>query len=42
MDQENRRDIASGLFGCLPALVKADLAGWSHEDIFAYHVPKQL
>jgi ribonuclease D len=40
MDQENRRDIAYGLFRCLPALVKADLAGWGNEDIFAYHVPK--
>lgn len=40
MDQENRREIAYGLFRCLPAVVRADLAGWSHEDIFAYHVPK--
>lgn len=37
---EGRTDIAQGLFKALPAVVRADLAGWSHEDIFAYHVPK--
>jgi ribonuclease D len=37
---EGRAEIAQGLFRCLPALVRADLAGWSHEDIFSYHVPK--
>ena len=40
LDAEKRRDIAYGLFRCLPALVRANLAGWSHEDIFSYHVPK--
>lgn len=37
---EGRMHIADGLFKALPAVVRADLAGWSHEDIFAYHVPK--
>ena len=37
---EGRMHIADGLFKELPAVVRADLAGWSHEDIFAYHVPK--
>lgn len=40
LDAEDRTEIAQGLFRCLPALVRADLAGWSHEDIFSYHVPK--
>lgn len=40
MDKEGRKGIAYGLFGCLPAIVRADLAGWGHEDLFAYHVPK--
>lgn len=40
MDKEGRKDIAYGLFGCLPAIVRADLAGWGHEDLFAYHVPR--
>jgi ribonuclease D len=40
MRSEGRYDIAQGLFRCLPALVRADLAGWAHEDIFSYHVPR--
>lgn len=40
--RENRHDIARDLFKCLPAIVRADLAGWAHEDIFSYHVPKPL
>jgi ribonuclease D len=40
LDAEKRKDIAYGLFRCLPALVRTDLAGWSQEDIFSYHVPK--
>jgi ribonuclease D len=40
MDAERRKDIAYGLFRCLPALVRADLGGWGQEDIFSYHVPK--
>lgn len=40
MDREGRTSIAYGLFACLPAVVRADLAGWIHEDLFAYHVPK--
>lgn len=40
LDAEHRRDIAYGLFRCLPAIVTADLAGWVHEDLFSYHVPK--
>lgn len=38
--REGRTEVAEGLFHALPAVVRADLAGWSHEDIFAYHVPK--
>lgn len=37
---EGRLDIMQGLFKCLPAVVRADLAGWIHEDLFAYHVPR--
>lgn len=40
MRHEGRYDIAQGLFQALPAVVRADLAGWANEDIFAYHVPK--
>lgn len=40
MERENRIDIAYGLFRALPAVVRADLAGWAHEDIFSYHVPR--
>ena len=40
MQGEGRHDIAQGLFRCLPAVVRADLAGWGHEDIFSYHVPR--
>ena len=40
MDQEKRREIAYGLFKCLPAVVRADLAGWIQEDLFSYHIPK--
>lgn len=40
MDREGRTSIAYGLFQCLPAVVRADLAGWINEDLFAYHVPK--
>ncbi len=40
MAQEDRREIAQGLFKCLPHVVAADLAGWGGEDLFAYHVPK--
>lgn len=40
MDHEGRKAIAYGLFDCLPSIVRADLAGWMHEDLFAYHVPK--
>ncbi|MBI3440283.1 MAG: ribonuclease D [Proteobacteria bacterium] len=41
MDHENRRRIAYGLFQCLPHVVRADLAGWGDEDIFA-HDPRKL
>lgn len=40
LQHESRKDIADGLFKCLPAIVRTDLAGWVHEDLFAYHVPK--
>jgi len=40
MKKEGRIEIAQGLFKCLPAVVRADLAGWINEDLFAYHVPK--
>jgi ribonuclease D len=40
MKAEDRLHIATGLFKCLPHVVRADLAGWGNEDIFAYHVPK--
>lgn len=40
MKSEGRLDVAYGLFSCLPAIVRADLAGWGHEDLFAYHVPR--
>ena len=40
MESEGRKDIAYGLFRALPALVRADLAGWGNEDIFGYHIPK--
>lgn len=36
MTREKRKDIAYGLFNCLPAIVKADLAGWMSTDLFAY------
>lgn len=42
MEHEDRKEVAYGLFRCLPAVVRADLAGWAHEDLFAYHVPKPL
>ncbi len=35
LDQDQRRHIAYDLFLCLPALVKADLGGWQHDDIFS-------
>lgn len=38
--EEGRLDVLRGLYKCLPAVVRADLAGWIHEDLFAYHVPK--
>lgn len=41
MKAEGRTEIAQGLFKCLPAVVRADLAGWVHEDLFSYHVPTQ-
>lgn len=40
MDGEGRKEIAYGLFKCLPAVVRADLGGWIAEDLFAYHVMK--
>lgn len=40
MAAEGRAEIAHGLFKCLPAVVRADLAGWGSEDLFAYHVPR--
>lgn len=40
MQAEGREEIAQGLFKCLPAVVRADLAGWGNEDLFAYHVPR--
>ncbi len=40
LDKEGRKIVANGLFSCLPAIVRADLAGWGNEDIFAYHVPR--
>lgn len=40
LDREGRTSIALGLNSCLPAVVRADLAGWINEDLFAYHVPK--
>lgn len=39
MAHENRQGIARGLFQCLPALVRADLAGWDNEDIFSHDTP---
>lgn len=38
MVKEERIEIAQGLFKCLPAVVRADLGGWDHEDLFAYNV----
>lgn len=40
MEREKRRDIAYGLFKCLPHVVRADLAGWIQEDLFSYSVDK--
>jgi ribonuclease D len=40
MKSEGRTEVADGLFKCLPHVVRADLAGWAHEDLFAYHVPR--
>lgn len=40
MKAEGRSEIAQGLFKCLPAIVRADLAGWAHEDLFSYYVPR--
>lgn len=40
MEHEGRSAIAHDLFQCLPAVVRADLAGWSNEDIFGYHPPQ--
>lgn len=40
MKAEGRSEIAQGLFKCLPAVVRADLGGWLHEDLFSYHVPR--
>lgn len=40
MVSEGRTEVAEGLFKCLPHVVRADLAGWAHEDLFAYHVPR--
>lgn len=37
---EGRLEVLRSLMTCLPAVVRADLAGWIHEDLFAYHVPK--
>jgi len=38
--RESRSDLAEGLFRALPAVVRADLAGWGQEDIFAYQAAK--
>jgi ribonuclease D len=38
--REGRLELVKGLFACLPALVRTDLAGWINEDIFSYHIPK--
>ena len=38
--REGRREIVQGLNACLPALVRADLAGWMNEDLFSPHIPK--
>lgn len=40
MESEGRKDVADGLMRCIPEVVRADLAGWLHEDLLAYHVPK--
>ena len=40
MVSEGRREIAHGLFKCLPAVVKADLGGWIQEDLFSYYVAR--
>lgn len=37
--REGRLEIVEGLSACLPAVVRADLAGWPDEDIFAHDVP---
>ncbi|MEZ5667397.1 MAG: ribonuclease D [Alphaproteobacteria bacterium] len=34
--REGRRQLAEDCFGCLPARVALDLAGWADEDIFAH------
>ncbi|MAR55748.1 MAG: ribonuclease D [Rickettsiales bacterium] len=34
--REGRMELAADLFACLPARVKADLAGWAEIDIFAH------
>lgn len=40
MARESRAHIAHGLNSCLPSVVRADLAGWINEDLFAYHIPR--
>ena len=34
---EGRKGVAEGLFKCLPAVVRTDLAGWYNEDHFSYN-----
>lgn len=38
--REDRLEISEGLSRALPAVVRADLAGWANEDLFGYHIPK--
>ncbi|MDD9901472.1 MAG: ribonuclease D [Alphaproteobacteria bacterium] len=37
--REGRKELADEAFGCIPTIVKLDLAGWIKEDIFSYFVP---
>lgn len=36
LQRENRRDLAEGVFRCLPVRAELDLLGWAEQDFFAH------
>jgi ribonuclease D len=42
MQREGRLEIAQGLYHALPAVIRADLAGWGEEDLLGYVVARPI